>query len=512
MRIRRALISVSDKSGLKQLVKILNKYDVEIISTGNTALAIKEAGFNVVSVSDYTGFSEILGGRVKTLHPKIFGGILATDQDNDKTDLVKYDIPPIDLVVVDLYPFEEAMKANDDKLAIENIDIGGVSLLRAAAKNYERVVVINNPSQYNILIDELSKNDGKVAIDMRLKFAISSFAATAYYDSAILNWFNKDKKFPEQKLLRLNKINSLRYGENPHQSACIYEDKDFSGGGLNDLEILGGKQLSYNNVSELDALREIVSDYKDEDFCIILKHANPCGAAIGNSIIEAYEKALSTDPLSAFGGIVGFSRAIDKKLAEKLIKKFYEVVAAPDIDNDALELLHSKKNLRVVKFSKTLEKTASHNFKRIRGGFLVSDFDQSDEKYENFKVMTKIAPMTKLKKDIEFAWRMAKYVKSNAITYVKNEMLIGVGAGQVSRIDSVKIGVLKAEAGDFNLEGSVMASDGFFPFPDSVVIAKENGIAAIVTPGGSIRDNAVIAKADELGIPMIFTGIRHFRH
>ncbi len=512
MRIRRALISVSDKSDLTQLVKVLDKYDVEIISTGNTALAIKKAGYDVTSVADYTGFAEILSGRVKTLHPKIFGGILAADRNDDINDLKKHNIFPIDLVVVNLYPFEKAIKADDDKLAIENIDIGGVALLRAAAKNYERVAVINNPSQYSILTEELLKNDGMLSIETRRKLAVSSFAATAYYDSAILNWFNKDEKFPEKKLLRLNKIDSLRYGENPHQSACVYKDKDFIGSGLSDLDILGGKQLSYNNVSELDTLWQMVSEYKDENFCVILKHANPCGAAVGNNIIEAYEKALSTDPVSAFGGIVGFSRTIDKKLAERLIKLFYEVVAAPDIDDDALKLLCSKKNLRIVKFPGMLKKSANYNYKRVRGGFLVSDFDQSDDRYDDFKVVTKAAPLLKLKKNIEFAWSMTKYVKSNAIVYVKNEMLIGVGAGQVSRIDAAKIGVLKAEASGFNLEGSVMASDGFFPFPDSVEIAKENGIAAIVTPGGSMRDGIVIAKADELGIPMIFTGIRHFRH
>ncbi len=512
MKIKRALISVSDKSGLEMLVKVLNEYGIEIISTGNTARMIKNAGYEVKTVSDYTGSAEILGGRVKTLHPKIFGGILATGSENDKVDMLKSDIMPIDMVIVNLYPFEKMCQSDDEKLAIENIDIGGVSLLRAAAKNYERIAVVNSPNQYNDLIAELRKNNGKISTAVRKSLAVDAFAVTAFYDSAILNWFNREKQFPEKRLLRIEKINDLRYGENPHQMACFYKDADFVGPGLSDLEILGGKQLSYNNVAEIDTLWQMVSDHGNENFCVILKHANPCGAAIGCSMTDAYEKALSTDPVSAFGGLVGFNKTIDSTLASELIKRFYEVVAAPDISENALKLLKTKKNLRIVRFPEMLKITENYNFKRVRGGFLVSDFDQSDDRFDSFKVVTKIKPAELLKKDIAFSWRMVKYVKSNAIVYVKDQTLIGVGAGQVSRIDSVKIAAMKAEQSGFDLRGAVMASDGFFPFPDSVEVAADYGISAIVTPGGSIRDQLVVDKADALGIPMIFTGIRHFRH
>jgi len=511
MKIRRALISVSDKSGLDELVDVLAGFGVEIISTGNTAKKIEKTGYKVTNVADYTGSEEIMGGRVKTLHPRIFGGILATESSKDTSEMQKYDIKPIDLVVVNLYPFEQ-IDTSDEALAIENIDIGGVALLRAAAKNYRRVAVLNSPDQYHNFAVEFERNDGEISLEKRRQLAKSAFATTAFYDSAILNWFEGKNRFAAKKLLRLEKDARLRYGENPHQAACLYRDRDFQGAGVADLEILGGKQLSYNNVVEIDTLWQMVSDYKDTNFCVILKHANPCGAAIGDSATDAYDKALSTDPISAFGGLVGFSKPIEKELASKLIERFFEVIAAPDISDEALAILRTKKNLRIVRFPKMVNHTESLDYKRIRGGFLVSDFDQSDECFENFTVATKIKPTDNLISDIEFGWKMAKYTKSNAIVYVKNQTIIGVGAGQVSRIDSAKIAALKAKQSGFDLTGAVMASDGFFPFPDSVEIAAKHKIAAIITPGGSIRDKLVIEKANELGIPMIFTGIRHFRH
>ncbi len=520
IKIRRALLSVSDKTNLIDLAKVLSNLAVEIISTGGTQAELKKAGIKSVSISSFTGFPEILGGRVKTLHPKVFGGILAKrDDEEQKKELTEQDFKYIDLVVVNLYPFgkvvsQEGVKEED---AIENIDIGGPSMLRAAAKNYTSVAVAVNPKKYKEIIQELETNDGSLSLDTRLSLASEVFQHTAYYDSMIANYFKglfpaKEDEYPQYLTLGWEKAQSLRYGENPHQNAAFYKDPAFKGASISRCEILSGKELSYNNINDLDAALAMLEDFREKPFAVILKHTNPCGAACAESLAKAYEDALACDPVSAFGCIVGVNQVADMETAKKIHDTFFvECVLAPGYKPEALELLKKKKNRRflacpdLLNFRKSKENVVSV----IKGGALLQTADQHEIKESDLKVVTKVAPTAEQIGSLLFAWRMVKHVKSNAILLAQGEKTVGIGAGQMSRVDASKIAVMKA--GD-KAKGSVLASDAFFPMRDGVDAAAEAGVKAIIQPGGSKGDPEVILAANEHKIAMVFTGIRHFRH
>lgn len=520
-KIRRALISVSDKSGLEEFGRFLVGCGVEILSTGGSAKALQAAGVPVTEVSDHTGFPEIMDGRVKTLHPKVHGGLLAVRSNPAHLKAMKdHSIEPIDLLAVNLYPFEATVAGGapfDD--CIENIDIGGPALIRAAAKNHPFVTVVVDAEDYSRVTEEMKANDGATTHDLRRRLAAKAYARTAAYDAAIGSWFTgqMNEPFPQRLTLTGELKQILRYGENPHQQAAFYVGGD-SRPGVAGARQLQGKELSFNNLNDTDAAFELVAEFK-QTACAIIKHANPCGVALGGSLIDAYARALACDPISAFGGIIAVNRMLDGETAEEIAKLFAEVIIAPEINDDARTILQTKKNLRVLITGAMPDPAApGMTVRSLSGGYLLQSRDNAVDQGE-LKVVTKRAPTKAETADLKFAFTVAKHVKSNAIVYVKDGAAVGIGAGQMSRIDSSRIAALKAEeasaaAGEKQSRavGSVAASDAFFPFADGLLAAAAAGATAVIQPGGSVRDDEVIAAADRAGLAMVLTGIRHFRH
>jgi phosphoribosylaminoimidazolecarboxamide formyltransferase/IMP cyclohydrolase len=517
--IRRALISVSDKTGLADLAKGLRAHGVSILSTGGTAKLLAGAGIEVTEVSDYTGFPEMLDGRVKTLHPKIHGGLLARrDSPAHMKALGAAGMEPIDLVVVNLYPFSQTIAkpgtSFDD--AIENIDIGGPAMLRSAAKNHGGVAVVVDPADYPALLEEMKQRGGKVSADTRFRLAQKAFAHTAAYDGTIANYLTAlDEKrertqWPARLTLQFEKLQEMRYGENPHQAAAFYRDASPAAGSLAHYRQLQGKELSYNNIADADAAWECVRTFA-EPACVIIKHANPCGVAVAKDTLEAYKGAFATDPTSAFGGIIAFNRPLDAPTAEAVAKQFVEVLLAPQVDEGARKVLSAKTNVRVLEIPAG-KGVNPQDLKRVGGGLLVQTPDSRNVEAPELRVVTKLKPTEAQLADLIFAWRVAKFVKSNAIVFCAGGRTLGVGAGQMSRVDSARIASIKAQNAGLSLAGSVVASDAFFPFRDGVDVVAQAGAKSIIQPGGSMRDDEVIGAADELGIAMALTGIRHFRH
>ena len=519
LNIQRALISVSDKSGIVGFAKALSKYDVEILSTGGTAKLLANNGISVKEVSDYTGFPEMMAGRVKTLHPKIHGGLLGRRGVDDAV-MTEHDIHAIDLLVVNLYPFEQTISDPkcDLATAIENIDIGGPAMLRSAAKNHAAVTVVVDVQDYDIVLKEMAANNGAVTDATRFSLARKVFAHMARYDGIIANYLGQHlgekADFPPTLSLQYQKVQAMRYGENPHQKAAFYAEYNPQQVCVATAVQLQGKALSYNNVADADAALECVKSFADSPACVIVKHANPCGVAIGENILMAYERAFKTDPTSAFGGIIAFNRSLDAVTANAIIgHQFVEVIIAPSVSDDAKPILATKTNVRVLACGIwDANQADSLDFKRINGGLLVQDRDLGRITAADLKVVTQRQPTGKELQDLLFAWKVVKFVKSNAIVYCKDGMTIGVGAGQMSRVYSAKIAAIKAADEKLEVKGAVMASDAFFPFRDGIDSAAEVGISAVIEPGGSMRDSEVIAAADEHGIAMVFTGMRHFRH
>ncbi|OYV18071.1 MAG: phosphoribosylaminoimidazolecarboxamide formyltransferase / IMP cyclohydrolase [Methylococcaceae bacterium NSP1-1] len=516
-KITRALVSVSDKAGIIDFCRELSQLGIEILSTGGTAKTLAEYKIPVTEVSDYTGFPEMMDGRVKTLHPKVHGGILGRRGIDDAV-MAANGISPIDMVVVNLYPFEQTI-ANPDcdlETAIENIDIGGPTMIRAAAKNHADVAVIVNPADYASTIAELKSTDNCLSGQTRFHLALKSFEHTARYDTAIATYLGNINgiQFPETLNLQFYRSQTMRYGENPHQNAAFYREKAPASGTIAAAHQLQGKELSYNNIADADAALECVKSFNDKPTCVIVKHANPCGVAQADDVLSAYDKAYATDPTSAFGGIIAFNRELDEQTAAEIIKRqFVEVIIAPTINQAAQAILAEKQNVRVMECGTWDSFTQpSLDFKRVAGGLLVQDKDLGEINRADIKVVSKRAPTEQELADLLFAWKVAKFVKSNAIVYCKNGQTIGVGAGQMSRVYSAKIAGIKAADEGLIVPGSAMASDAFFPFRDGIDSAAEAGITAIIQPGGSMRDNEVIAAADEHNIAMVFTGMRHFRH
>ncbi len=515
--INRALVSVSDKTGIVDFCRELHQLGVEILSTGGTAKTLAEHDIPATEVSDYTGFPEMMDGRVKTLHPKVHGGILARRGIDDAV-MAANGIKPIDMVVVNLYPFEQtiANPACDLATAIENIDIGGPTMIRAAAKNHADVAVIVNPADYAAVIAELKSGDNSLTHQTRFNLALKSFEHTARYDTAIATYLGNIEgiQFPETLNLQFYHSQTMRYGENPHQNAAFYREKTPSSGTIAAAKQLQGKELSYNNIADADTALECVKSFNDKPSCVIVKHANPCGVAEADTILAAYDKAYATDPTSAFGGIIAFNRELDEQTAAEIIKRqFVEVIIAPSISGGAQTVLAEKQNVRALECG--VWASTSHpslEFKRVSGGLLVQDKDIGEIHASDLKIVSKRAPTEQELTDLLFAWKIAKFVKSNAIVYCKNGQTIGVGAGQMSRVYSARIAGIKAADAGLDVPGSAMASDAFFPFRDSIDSAAEAGITAVIQPGGSMRDNEVIAAADEHNIAMVFTGMRHFRH
>jgi len=521
-KITRALISVSDKTGLLELGQALAKAGVEILSTGGSAKALRDGGVPVVEVSDFTGFPEIMDGRVKTLQPKIHGGLLAVRGNKEHEDAMKtHGIENIDLLVVNLYPFEETVaKGADFDTCIENIDIGGPAMIRAASKNHAFVTVVVDPGDYDRVLDEMKANGGATTAGFRTRLAAKAYARTGAYDAAISSWFAEelDETFPATKVMAGSLKQVLRYGENPHQEAAFYTNSE-NRPGIATAAQLQGKELSFNNLNDTDAAFELVSEFTETPACVIVKHANPCGVAIGDNLTDAYTRALACDTESAFGGIIAFNRALDAGTATLVADLFAEVIIAPTIDDDAKSIFAAKKNLRVLETgSMPAADAPGMTVRSLSGGYLLQTRDAlltSDD----LKVVTKREPSDKEMNDLMFAFTVCKHVKSNAIVYVKNGATVGVGAGQMSRVNSSRIAAWKAAdaarvAGDHEswAIGSVVASDAFFPFPDGLLAAAEAGATAVIQPGGSVRDDEVVAAADEKGLAMVFTGMRHFRH
>ena len=510
--IKRALLSVSDKSGIVELARGLSALGVELLSTGGTAQLLQKEGVRVKEVSAHTGFPEMLDGRVKTLHPKVHGGLLARrDSEAHMAAIRGAGIDPIDMVVVNLYPFQATVADPACRLedAVENIDIGGPAMLRSAAKNYAAVTVLVDPADYSRVLEEVRA--GGVSDAARFALAKKAFAHTAAYDGAIANYLtSRDAPYPEVLTLQFQKLQDLRYGENPHQSAAFYREAKPAGGALARYRQAQGKALSYNNIADADAAWECVKTFPDPA-CVIVKHANPCGVAVGASLKEAYDKAFKTDPVSAFGGILAFNRALDAEAAAAISRQFAEVIIAPRLEPDAQKALAGKANLRVLEVPIAHE-AQPHDYKRVGGGLLVQSMDVKGVERKDLRVVTKRQPSEAQWADLLFAWRVAKYVKSNAIVFCGNGMTLGVGAGQMSRVDSARIAATKAAAAKLSLQGSVVASDAFFPFRDGLDVLADAGAAAVIQPGGSVRDDEVIAAADERGVAMVFTGVRHFRH
>ncbi|MDH3280218.1 MAG: bifunctional phosphoribosylaminoimidazolecarboxamide formyltransferase/IMP cyclohydrolase [Gammaproteobacteria bacterium] len=517
--IKRALISVSNKDRIAEFAHHLAEAGIEVLSTGGTAKLLFEHDIKVIEVSDHTGFPEIMDGRVKTLHPAIHAGILARRGVDDAV-LKQHGIAPIDLVVVNLYPFTEnvARPGCDVPTAIENIDIGGPTMVRAAAKNHLAVAVVVDPADYGWISEEIRVTGG-LSADARYRLAVKAFAHTAAYDGAIANYLSgiradgATQRFPGVLNLQFHKLHTMRYGENPHQAAAFYSESDPPAASLVCAELIQGKALSYNNVADADAALECVRGF-DDTACVIVKHANPCGVAIDKTVLAAYERAFKTDPTSAFGGIIAFNRPLDRRTAGAIIdRQFVEVILAPEIEAAARSVLATKENIRVMAVG-AWDSVAppGRYYKRVIGGLLVQDHDTGAVTADNLKVVTRRSPTPHQLQDLLFAWRVAKFVKSNAIVYAKDRMTIGVGAGQMSRVYSARIAGIKAADEKLEVAGSVMASDAFFPFRDGIDAASQAGIAAVIQPGGSVRDDEVIAAADEHGMAMVFTGMRHFRH
>ncbi len=515
-KISRALISVSDKTGILELASGLASLEVELLSTGGTAKLLRKKGLKVREVADFTGFPEMLDGRVKTLHPKVHGGLLAIRSNPQHQAQVKeHGIEFIDMVVVNLYPFEKtAMKPGVtlDEL-IENIDIGGPSMLRSAAKNFEDVTVLVDAADYPAILDELQRNGGSVSRETRARLARKAFATTAAYDSAISTTLQKmaNGELPEMLHLNYRKVMDLRYGENPHQKAALYRSPTTAGQGLAAAPQLQGKQLSYNNLVDLEAAWRLVQEF-EEPATVIIKHTNPCGVATGATLVESYERALEVDPVSAFGSVIAFNRAVNGPTAEELSKLFVEAVVAPGFEAPALERLAAKKNLRLLDMSAAAGDDFGLQFKPVGGGLLVQTPDSLPAQPQSWKCVSERQPSPEEMEAMIFAWRIVKHVKSNAIVYARAGVMVGVGAGQMSRVDSVRLGATKARDLKHALEGTVLASDAFFPFSDGVEEAARVGVTAIVQPGGSVRDSEVIAAANQHGMAMVLTGVRHFSH
>ena len=513
--VRRALVSVSDKRGLIPFVTGLLELGVEVLSTGGTCRQLRAAGLDIIEVSDKTGFPEIMDGRVKTLHPVIHGGLLGR-RGTDEAVMDEHGIEPIDLLVVNLYPFEQTIAREDATIedAIENIDIGGPAMIRAASKNHDGVAVIVEPDDYESVLEDL-KND-KLSLESRRRLAAKAYAHTASYDTAITGYLSRslgDDALGPRFLYSGGLSEKLRYGENPHQDAAFYVDQQAPAGSLAVAKQLQGKALSYNNIADSDAALECVKQF-DDPACVIVKHANPCGVAVAGNILDAYDNAFKTDPTSAFGGIIAFNRPLDVKTAEAIVERqFVEVIVAPAINPEAAAIIATKKNVRVLETGDWPSATAAgFDFKKVSGGLLVQNTDLGIITADDLKVVTDIAPTPEQIEDMLFAWTVVKYVKSNAIIFCKDKMTIGVGAGQMSRVYSTKVAAIKAADESLDVTGSIMASDAFFPFRDGIDTAAEYGIAAIIQPGGSMRDEEVIQAANDHGLAMVFTGMRHFRH
>ncbi|WP_300454614.1 bifunctional phosphoribosylaminoimidazolecarboxamide formyltransferase/IMP cyclohydrolase [Accumulibacter sp.] len=521
MKIRQALLSLSNKNGAVEFARGLVAHGVELLSTGGTAKLLREAGLTVGEVGDYTGFPEMLDGRVKTLHPKVHAGILARrDLPEHMATLADHGIPTIDLVCVNLYPFRETVAKADVTLAeaIENIDIGGPAMLRSSAKNYTGVAVVTDPADYPALLAEMAAQAGELSLRTRFALAKKAFVHTARYDSAIANWLsaldeeNRPQAFPEQLQLAFDRVEALRYGENPHQRAAFYRDPVSTPGAIANYRQLQGKDLSYNNIADADAAWECVKTF-DTPACVIVKHANPCGVAIAVDLLAAYEKAFQTDSTSAFGGIIAFNGTVDGDVvaAMNARKHFVEVLLAPGFTDAARDLLAGKQNLRVLELPLARVQHA-FEMKRVGGGLLVQTPDSFDVQATDLRVVSRVAPNAAQLADLLFAYRVAKFVKSNAIVFCGGGMTLGVGAGQMSRVDSTRIAASKAQSAGLDLAGSCVASDAFFPFRDGLDVIAAAGAKAVIQPGGSLRDEEVIGAADEHGLAMVFTGTRHFRH
>lgn len=526
--IKRALISVSDKTGIVEFSRELSQLGVEILSTGGTAKLLADNGINVTEVSDYTGFPEMMDGRVKTLHPKIHGGLLGR-RGTDDAVMEHHGIAPIDMVVVNLYPFEQTIARDDCTLpmAIENIDIGGPTMLRSAAKNHASVTVVVDASDYDRVLTEMKENDGTVSDATRFDLATKTFEHTAKYDGAIANYLGntdpcgpsdneKKSAFPRTFNSQYVKKQEMRYGENPHQEAAFYVEAAALSGtseaSISTAKQLQGKELSFNNIGDTDAALECVKQFSGEPACVIVKHANPCGVAVGSTLLESYDRAYSTDPESAFGGIIAFNQELDADTASAIVERqFVEVIITPTVSQGAIDVVAAKKNVRLLECGQWPEQASDrYDLKRVNGGLLVQSADLL--LYNELNVVTQREPSEQEMQDLLFSWKVAKFVKSNAIVYAKNNMTIGVGAGQMSRVNSARIAGIKAEHAGLEVPGSVMASDAFFPFRDGLDAAGEAGITAVIQPGGSMRDEEVIAAANEHNIAMVFTGMRHFRH
>jgi len=515
LNVRRALVSVSDKRGLIPFVTGLAELGVEVLSTGGTCRELRDAGLDIVEVSEKTGFPEIMDGRVKTLHPVIHGGLLGR-RGTDEAVMDQHGIEPIDLLVVNLYPFEQTIARDDATIddAIENIDIGGPAMIRAASKNHDGVAVIVSPDDYDEVLDNLKRDE--LSLQHRRRLAAKAYAHTASYDTAITKYLSGslgDAPLGDRFLYSGLLSERLRYGENPHQEAAFYIDQQAGAGTLAAARQLQGKALSYNNIADSDAALACVKQF-ERPACVIVKHANPCGVAVADDILGAYDKAFRTDPTSAFGGIIAFNRPLDANTAAAIVERqFVEVIVAPAVASDALQVVSGKKNVRVLETGSWADLDDNGlDFKKVSGGLLVQNADQGAITAEDLKVVTKTAPVTDQIRDMLFAWSVVKFVKSNAIIFCKDNTTVGVGAGQMSRVYSTKIAAIKAADEGLDVTGSVMASDAFFPFRDGIDTAAEYGISAIIQPGGSMRDEEVIQAANEHGIAMVFTGMRHFRH
>ena len=523
--IRRALLSVSDKAGITEFAQALSQRGVELLSTGGTARLLADAGLPVTEVSDYTGFPEMMDGRVKTLHPKVHGGILGRRGQDDEI-MQQHAIDPIDMVVVNLYPFAQTVARPDCSLAdaVENIDIGGPTMVRSAAKNHNDVAIVVKSGDYLAILREMDDNENSLTQKTRFDLAIKAFEHTAAYDSMIANYFGTlvpayhsesqepSGQFPRTLNLNYIKKQDMRYGENSHQKAAFYIEEEINEASVATAEQLQGKTLSYNNIADTDAALECVKEFS-EPACVIVKHANPCGVAIGSSLLDAYDRAYKTDPTSAFGGIIAFNRELDAATAQAIIsRQFVEVIIAPSISAEALALTASKQNVRVLQCGEWASRTAALDFKRVNGGLLVQDRDLGMVAARDLRVVSQRQPTEQELRDALFCWKVAKFVKSNAIVYARDNVTIGIGAGQMSRVYSAKIAGIKAADEGLEVKGSVMASDAFFPFRDGIDAAAAVGVTCVIQPGGSIRDDEVIAAANEHGIAMLFTDMRHFRH
>ncbi|MBJ6752209.1 bifunctional phosphoribosylaminoimidazolecarboxamide formyltransferase/IMP cyclohydrolase [Geomonas anaerohicana] len=518
-KIGRALVSVSEKTGVVEFSRALAGYGVEILSTGGTAKLLREAGIPVKDVSEFTGFPEMLDGRVKTLHPKVHGGILGMRENPAHVaKMQEHGIEPIDMVVVNLYPFEATVAKEDCTMedAIENIDIGGPTMLRSAAKNNRDVTVIVDCADYQLVLDEMKASGGSVSRETNFRLAVKVYQHTAAYDGAISNWLGARTgegvaKYPDTLTMQYQLAQGMRYGENPHQSGAFYVEKGGKEASISTARQIQGKELSYNNIGDTDAALECVKQF-DQPACVIVKHANPCGVAVAGNIMEAYDLAYKTDPESAFGGIIAFNRELDETTARAIVERqFVEVIIAPKVTEAASEIVAAKKNVRLMECGFWPEQPAArYDFKRVNGGMLVQDADL--DLFAELKVVTKRAPTDQEMEDLLFTWRVAKFVKSNAIVYGRSNATVGVGAGQMSRVNSARIAAIKAEHAGIPVQGAVMASDAFFPFRDGLDNAASVGVTAVIQPGGSMRDAEVIAAADEHNIAMVFTGMRHFRH